>query len=1078
MPRGRLDDEIRVSRFFNVPLQRPALGAGLIQDRDGFIWIGLQAGLGKWDGKQLTVFDTRNSGLSSLSVTGLLEDRKGIIWIATGGGGLNRYDKSTHQFTVYRHQQNNPASLASDHVGQDFRPHAIAEDRNGGIWVGTSEDGVCRLDQVSQNFRCWLHESGNDASLIANGVSTIAVDHHNHTWIGTESGLDRYDPVRHTFTHVVAGRINDILLAADQTIWVGTERNGLYHFDGDGHVLMHDAYEVVHPTTLGANIGIRNLAEDAQHRIWMVHSDRYLTILSPANHQYQRLISGDESNLRGRQLAALMQDRDGVMWIADYDSQLNKYDPLGSKFSLYQHNRDNPNSLPYNSVSSLYCAPDQQLWIDAFEHGLALYRPETDDFDVIPEPHAPHRPMFVDAHGQFWFGGGTGKQNHQAMFLYDPDKRIIRGEWAFPKDRPNQSAVLDPRHHDWVWIATRKAGIARFDTQLHQYTFYQHDPERPESIGSDVIWKLAFDVRDPTILWAASPGGGLIRFDVERETFTSYRHDDAHPDSIASNIVYSFVQTRKGQFWVMAKGGALELFDPNSGRFTHFSQLNGKFPDDKAVNVTEDADGDLWLNVPGGKIIRFNPDNGQFREYGAGDGVQTGAAFGAAYTHCQGRIWFGGGNGINAFDPREIRDNPRQPPVRFTAITQGGQPIIQTLAPERIKAIELDWQHNYFEFSAVALDFTHPDQNRYRFMLEGWDTGWYEAGNQPFGRYSSLRGGRYTLRVQGSNADGIFSPHEARLDVIVHPPFWLAPWFIVLTLCGSIGLLVGGVWLRITSIRRHNRALERRVAERTLELEAAMRQLAQSEKLAALGDLVAGVAHELNTPLGNIRVVSSTLGERVAEFGHALEQGAVRKSQVESFNRLCGEVSRQLEYNSSKAAHLISHFKQMAVDQASNRRRQFNLKELLEQMVVILTPRLKQTSHRIHIDISPDILMDSHPGPLEQITDNLVANALLHAFDGIEHGQITIWARKEHTFVVLKYIDNGKGIPADALHRIFEPFFTTKLGQGGSGLGLYLVFNLIATVLCGKIEAESTLGHGTTFTITLPLVAPDAPEHT
>jgi PAS domain S-box-containing protein len=275
-------------------------------------------------------------------------------------------------------------------------------------------------------------------------------------------------------------------------------------------------------------------------------------------------------------------------------------------------------------------------------------------------------------------------------------------------------------------------------------------------------------------------------------------------------------------------------------------------------------------------------------------------------------------------------------------------------------------------------------------------------------------------------------------------------------------------------LERHRNHLEDLVAERTAELRQAMAQLVQTEKLAALGNLVAGVAHELNTPLGNARVVAGSLGEHLRDFATAVDSGALRRSQVGAFLDRTREAVDLLERNTARAADLIGHFKQVAVDQTSARRRRFDLRQTVEELLTTLQPQFKHTAHRVDLDIPSGLELDSYPGPLEQVLANLIDNSLAHGFAGVGTGCIQLQAQAvDSTQVVLRYADNGTGIPTAILNRIFEPFFTTRLGQGGSGLGLYIVYNLVTGVLGGAIQAHSQPGQGTVFTLVLPRAAPD-----
>lgn len=279
--------------------------------------------------------------------------------------------------------------------------------------------------------------------------------------------------------------------------------------------------------------------------------------------------------------------------------------------------------------------------------------------------------------------------------------------------------------------------------------------------------------------------------------------------------------------------------------------------------------------------------------------------------------------------------------------------------------------------------------------------------------------------------------------------------------------------------------LENRVVERTRELEAAnaslsqaMEQLVQREKLASLGSLVAGVAHELNTPIGNALTVSTALNDIHRQFAGELAKGTLRRSALDRFVAENSEATALIERNLQRAAGLISHFKQVAVDQASMRRRQFDLAALVEDVLSTLSPRLKRSPHRIDVEIPPGLVFESYPGPLEQVLTNLIENSLVHGFEPGRAGVIRISAEASGPRVRLRYADDGLGIPPALRHRVFDPFFTTKLGQGGSGLGLYLVYNLVHGRLGGSIQLLESDGPGACFIVELPVVAPAAGEET
>ena len=291
-------------------------------------------------------------------------------------------------------------------------------------------------------------------------------------------------------------------------------------------------------------------------------------------------------------------------------------------------------------------------------------------------------------------------------------------------------------------------------------------------------------------------------------------------------------------------------------------------------------------------------------------------------------------------------------------------------------------------------------------------------------------------------------------------------------------------------IQEINQQLESRVLSRTLKLQETnaelhealeslkltKSELVRSEKLAALGSLVAGIAHELNTPIGNSVTVASTLQDDTRDLQRLVKEGNLRRSAMEAYFDIIEKGTELLLRNLGNAHDLIASFKQVAADQASNQRRSFDLKETLEGILVTLVPMYKKTAFVLSSDLTPGIRMNSYPGPLGQVLTNLVTNALTHAFEGRLQGKMCLSTRViDESHAELVFSDDGLGIPPENLPRVFDPFFTTKLGQGGSGLGLNIVYNIVTSVLGGTIQLNSEVGQGTQFIITLPL-APVALE--
>jgi signal transduction histidine kinase len=259
-------------------------------------------------------------------------------------------------------------------------------------------------------------------------------------------------------------------------------------------------------------------------------------------------------------------------------------------------------------------------------------------------------------------------------------------------------------------------------------------------------------------------------------------------------------------------------------------------------------------------------------------------------------------------------------------------------------------------------------------------------------------------------------------------------------------------------------------------LSAAQEELVRSKKLASLGSMVAGISHELNTPIGNCMMASSSLADQTKVLGaHFDEQGSIKRSQLETYLERARKAEEILSRNLHRAGDLINAFKQMAMDQTSSSRRDFMLDKTLEEVLSSVASHLKKTPYVIKQDLAEDLPLDSYPGPLGQVLTSLIDNSILHGFEGRNTGTIVVSTQADwenEGWVIITVKDDGVGIPSENVDRVFDPFFTTKLGKGGSGIGLNVAYNIVTSVLGGQIQAHSEPDHGTVFTIRLPMTAP------
>lgn len=403
--------------------------------------------------------------------------------------------------------------------------------------------------------------------------------------------------------------------------------------------------------------------------------------------------------------------------------------------------------------------------------------------------------------------------------------------------------------------------------------------------------------------------------------------------------------------------------------------------------------------------------------------------------------------------------------------------------------LQLGYTQNKLRFEFAATSFQGP--NAYAVWLEGVDAGWSEWSPAAFASYNSLWEGDYVLRVKARNSAGA----EVQMTPFVMqiaPPWFRTYWAFTGYLLLVLALINRWHHWRSSRLRAEAILLNQLVDQRTADLskaktdveqtltslKATQHQLVRAEKMAALGQLVAGVAHEVNTPLGVALTGSSFLRESTEALAGTLSAGQLRKQDLDNFVGSALESSQLIERNLQRAADLISNFKQVSVDRNSGEHRPFNLRGFMLEVQQSLQTLWRNRPVQLTIDCPADIQLDSYPGALSQVITILAQNSLLHAFSVDEAGEMRLFVRlMEQSQVEITFADNGSGIDTAHLDKIFEPFFTTKRAHGGTGLGLHILFNLVTARLGGTVTVESEPGAGCRFMLLLPLIAP-APETT
>jgi PAS domain S-box-containing protein len=834
----------------------------ILQDSRGFLWVGTDDGLSRYDGYTFKVYrnDPENPySLSYNDVTSIYEGATGVLWIGTEEGGLNRFDREMEQLVQYKHDPDNPHSLSHNSVS------SLYEDQSGSLWIGTEGGGLNKLDKNKERFIRYQHIPDDSNSLSHNGVWSIYEDQSGTLWIGTHDGLNVFDRDQQRFIRykndptdpysLCDNSVRTIYEDSEDVLWIGTG-GGLAKFNRETRQFFAYHHDPSDPRSL-SNDRVIAISEDQMGRLWFGTEGGGLNLFHRKTERFThyKADTNDPNGLHSNYISSVYEDRSGVLWIGSYGGGLLKTHRKTAQFLHYRHDPYNPNSLSHDAVSSIYKDQVGTLWIGTYGGGLNKIDWKWKTGITKHYRHDPKNPqslshntiwaIYEDHSGVLWIGTEGGGLNK-----FDP--RSGQGEteqFVYYRHDPSNPSSLS---HDAVsaiyedlsgalWIGTLGGGLNKFDRETEQFTHYEPDPADLYSLSEYAVLSL-YEDRSGT-LWIGTFGGGLNKFDRKTEQFTHYRNEPNVRESLSNNMVWSIYEDQSGILWI-GTGGGLNKFNRATETFTHYRKRDG-LPNEIIYGVLEDTHGNLWISTNNG-IAKFDPQTERFKTYHEGDGLQSNQFNpNAFYKSHQGEMFFGGVNGFNAFYPETIQDNPHVPPIVFTdfhifnqSVRPGGQyllpakkkhdKLIQKTRPSPLQRsitetadLTLSYKERVFSFEFAALDLTIPEKNQYAYMMEGFDEDWIYSGTRRFAQYTDLPEGDYIFRVKGSNNDGIWNEEGASLKITVTPPFWRTFWFRIF----FIGVFVLGYIARVKRIKEQRKILEIKVNERTQELQENMRRL-------------------------------------------------------------------------------------------------------------------------------------------------------------------------------------------------------------------------------------------------------------
>lgn len=1044
----------------------------LTQDHDGFIWVGTNHGLNRFDGYGFTTFrhDPRDStSLSNSEISSLFTDSAGRLWVGTNDG-LNLFNPgwlSFERFYVYSPEQEQP--------GSERRINVIFEDRSHRIWVGTS-GGLFLFDPTERTFTRYRFEATSAVGITdfpynLDYITAIFEDRDDRIWIGTAAGLNLLDSSRGTFSRFevpgnpaacINGEVRDIVQDENGNLWVATIRNGIYILQEQGAALRQFVSRAGDSGSLPSN-SIRDIHITKNNEV-LVGTSEGLAVFDPTRQHVTTYTTeyGEESSLSFPSVRVILEDRDGDLWVGTWGG-LNYFSRVGSHFIHVRQVPGKPSGLKDNLISSFARDPDGGIWVGTELGGLHHYDPVRHTIEVYAhDPRDPRslrvnnvKALWVDRQGELSVGTHDG-----GLHFFDRESGTFQ---HFGYDAADSTSLAGDRvyalfedRRGTLWIGTNKSGLCRFDRESGRFFRYQSD-DQPGSISGNSI-NVIYEDRLGNLWIGTSLGLNLMDRVTGRFTHYLPRHQD--PESLIDPNVLAIFEDSRGNLWIGTSGG-LELFDRRRSTFTHFTTREG-LPNDAINCILEDEDRNLWISTNQG-LSRFDPVQNTFRNFDKSDGLQS-SQFNrnACLATPEGDFYFGGINGFSRFRPSEITVNPHVPSVYITGFRLfnrpvpigGDSPLSQSIG--LTDEITLRHNQNVFSFDFVALNYALPGKNEYAFIMEGFEEEWNYVGSQRTATYTNLPEGSYVFRVKAANHDGVWNEEGRAIRIRVLPPPWRSWWASVIYAVVLFGLLYGIQWYARYLMRLKNR----------LALEQ-MQRRSEDELHAAKMQFFTNITHEFRTPITLILgPVDDLLDMRKLDSAGREHLKLIRRN-AQRLLRLVNQLMdfRKLESGSMKLCPV-----------------KMNVVAFLHDLALSFDELAQQRQIRFDVRSTYDeIPVVADPEAMETVFVNLLSNAFKFT---PESGQIAVEITAEgkigdHTgdgslptgTVCITVQDSGPGLSAGDLEKVFERYYQARVpGQvvEGTGIGLALVKSIVE-LHGGSVSAHSEEGQGARFTVVLPI---------
>lgn len=1072
---------------------------------------GLSAQVGQYKFARIDV----NQNLSDNQITCFLKDSRGFMWIGTNSG-LNRYNG--FGFKVFRNDLRDPSSISNNYV------NSIFEDPHGRIWVnniyGTKVTDI--YNPQTERFGAYSDSLLRTYEIPSGRILNIIKDSNKHFWFIHESaGIYRYNPEKQLTEQVMYATADSMAFRQNWVCSLAEGRNGVFWIilaDGSLVKLNGNNLQV---TQKEKSLTKRNhgqlydyqLISDKDGNVWIYTSNANGGVFYYDTQQktFQFFNESEpKRRLNNNIVRGLVEDNNGDIWVATDHGGINLIDKKTLKVQYLQHDPDDISSLSHNGTTTIYKDDEGIVWVGTFKQGISYYHENVARFFTHQKKHSQGNGLMYndmnrfaeDDRGNLWLGANGGGliyfdrgKNTFKQYRHNPnnpnslsndvivsmaitkDKKIWAGTYYYgmnafdgsnferflhnPLDsnslRDNNIWELFEDSEGNLWIGTLYRGLSKYNPKTRQFQHYQEG--QPNSIHTNYISAITEDSHGN--IWVGT-GYGVEVLEKSTGKFVHYVNQGGEGKTLSNNSILSIIEDRRGWIWIGTQDG-LNKFDPKTRSFTNYRKEDG-LPHNTILTILEDNQGHLWMSTPNGLsnmlLEKDKYDNAAFgfKNYDESDGLQ-GRQFNenAAFKTSRGELIFGGANGFNIFKPEDIGLNRKAPQVVLSdfllfnkSVGIGEEVDGQVLLKESIitaKEIALAPNQNVFSIEFAALSYIHSEKCTFKYMLEGFNKEWLTAdGRSNKVTYTNLDPGTYTFRVKAANNDGVWSEQDASINITVLPPFWKTIYAYILYISVVVGVFI-----------LYNRnSLQRERMKFQIEQERQEAQRMHELDLMKI-NFFTNVSHEFRTPL---TLIITPLEKLMKTKGNEPQNGQFLMIHRNA-KRLLNLVNQLLDFRKMEVKEL-----------------RFNPSE--GDIVVFVRDTVEafsDLSEKKGVDLAfqseveqLDMLFDQDK--LERIMFNLLSNAFKFTPNGGKV-TVTISLNPENQYLIIKVQDTGIGIAPELHEKVFERFFQNKvpdtLMNQGSGIGLAITREFVR-IHGGEIKLESSLGKGSAFSIEIPMV--------